>query len=41
MQTIAMGAQGLGLLVRLNWDRILFLATIWFCLGMSAYFYSL
>lgn len=41
MQTIQMGARGLGLLLKLNWDRILFIATIYFCLAASAYFYSL
>lgn len=41
MQTIQMGARGLGLLAKLNWDRILFVGTIYMCLLMSAYFYSL
>lgn len=41
MQLIQTGARGLGLLVRLNWDRILFVFTIYMCLALSAYFYSL
>jgi hypothetical protein len=41
MHTIQTGARGLGLLFQLNWDRILFVVTIYMCLAMSAYFYSL
>ena len=41
MQTIQTGARGLGLLFRLNWDRLLFVGTIYMCLVMAAYFYSL
>jgi len=41
MQTIQTGARGLGLLVRLNWDRILFVVTIYMCLALAVYFYSL
>ncbi|SDJ21500.1 hypothetical protein [Lutimaribacter saemankumensis] len=41
MQTIQTGARGLGLLVKLNWDRILFVGTIYICLVFATYLYSL
>ncbi len=41
MQAIQTGARGLTLLFRLNWDRILFVGTIYMCLIMAAFFYSL
>jgi hypothetical protein len=41
MQTINSGYRGLSLLVDLNWDRILYLATIAFALCAGAYFGSL
>ena len=41
MQTIAAGYQGLSLLVNLNWDRILYLATICGALMLGGYIGSL
>ncbi|MGO4917424.1 hypothetical protein [Pseudogemmobacter sp. W21_MBD1_M6] len=41
MQTIHSGYRGLSLLVDLNWDRILYLATIVFALCAGAFFGSL
>ncbi|WP_296420037.1 hypothetical protein [Pseudooctadecabacter sp.] len=37
MQTIAAGYQGVSLLVNLNWDRLLYLATIAVALGLGAF----
>ncbi len=37
MQTIKANTKGLGLLVHLNWDRILYVATILLALGAGAY----
>lgn len=37
VQTIVAGTKGLGLLVQLNWDRILYIATILLALGAGAY----
>lgn len=36
MQNIAKSTQGLGLLLSLNWDRLLFLATILMALSAGA-----
>jgi hypothetical protein len=41
MQTIENGYRGLTLLVDLNWDRLLYLATIAAALGAGAYIGSL
>ncbi|SDO70328.1 hypothetical protein SAMN05216196_10889 [Lutimaribacter pacificus] len=41
MQAIQTGARGLGLLVRLSWDRILFIGAIYICLAFASYLYSL
>jgi len=37
MQTIAAGYKGVSLLVNLNWDRLMYLATIGVALGLGAY----
>ncbi|MEM9707526.1 MAG: hypothetical protein AAF871_01940 [Pseudomonadota bacterium] len=37
MQMIATGYKGLTLLFDLNWDRILYVATLIFALGFGAY----
>lgn len=37
MQTINAGYRGLSLLLNLNWDRILYLATIFGALGLGAF----
>ncbi|MEJ6479246.1 MAG: hypothetical protein ACI86S_000174 [Paracoccaceae bacterium] len=37
MQTIASGYRGLSLLIDINWDRILYLATIVGALWVGAY----
>jgi len=37
MQTILRNTKGLGLLVHLNWDRILYIGTILLALGAGAY----
>ena len=41
MQTITSGYQGLSLLVNLNWDRILYLATIGGALMLGGFVGSL
>ena len=41
MQTIQNSARGLGLMLSLNWDRILYLATILLALGAGAVLPSL
>lgn len=41
MQTIAAGYKGVSLLVNLNWDRLLYLATIGVALGLGAYIGSM
>jgi len=41
MQTITAGYQGVSLLVNLNWDRLMYLATIVVALGMGAWVGSL
>jgi len=41
MQTIMETTRGLGFLVRLNSDRLLYLATIGFALGVAAFVGSL
>ncbi len=41
MQTITTGYRGLTLLVDLNWDRLLYLATIAAALGAGAFIGSL
>lgn len=41
MQAIQTGAQGLGLLMQLNWDRVLYVATIAFALAAGAFVGSL
>ena len=41
MHTIESGYRGLSLLVDLNWDRLLYLATIAAALGAGAYIGSL
>jgi hypothetical protein len=41
MQTITAGYRGLSLLVDLNWDRLLYIATIIVALGLGAYLGSL
>lgn len=41
MQTITAGYQSLGLLLNLNWDRILYLCTIFFALMFGAFIGSL
>jgi len=37
MQTLTQGYHGVSLLVNLNWDRMLYLATIAFALSAGAY----
>lgn len=37
MQAIMKNTKGLGLLVNLNWDRLLYLATILVALGAGAF----
>jgi len=37
MQTIQSGYQGLSLLFKLNWDRLLYILTIFFALWLGAY----
>ena len=41
MQTLTAGYQGVSLLVNLNWDRLLYLATIAFALGLGTWVGSL
>ncbi len=41
MEAIVENTKGLGLLVNLNWDRILYLATICVALGAGAFIGSL
>lgn len=41
MQTIAAGYKGVSLLVNLNWDRLIYLGTIIFALGLGAWVGSL
>lgn len=41
MQTIQQGYRGLGLILNLNWDRILYVFTIAFALFLGAYIGSL
>lgn len=41
MQILTEGAQGLGLVVRLNWDRALYLMTIGAALWLGAFVGSL
>jgi len=40
MQTLTAGYKGVSLLVNLNWDRLLYLATIAGALGLGAWFGS-
>ena len=37
MQTLTVGYRGVSLLVNLNWDRLLYLATIAFALCLGAW----
>ncbi len=37
MQIIVAGTRGLGLLVHLNWDRLIYIGTILLALGAGAY----
>lgn len=37
MQTITAGYQGVSLLLNLNWDRLIYLGTIVFALGLGAW----
>ncbi len=37
MQTITAGYNGVSLLVNLNWDRIIYLGTIAFALGLGGW----
>lgn len=37
MERIHIGSRGLGLLMALNWDRILYVATIAVALGVGAF----
>lgn len=37
MQTFMAGTRGFGLLVQLNWDRIIYIGTILLALGAGAY----
>ncbi|MGJ8616603.1 MAG: hypothetical protein ACSHWS_07150 [Sulfitobacter sp.] len=41
MQTIQSSYRGLSLLMQLNWDRVLYVATITFALAAGAYVGSL
>ncbi|MDA9207652.1 hypothetical protein N9O61_02070 [Octadecabacter sp.] len=41
MQTLTAGYHGVSLLVNLNWDRLLYLATIAFALGLGTWVGSL
>ena len=41
MQTIQSSYRGLGLLMELNWDRVLYVATIAFALAAGAFVGSL
>jgi len=41
MQTITAGYKGVSLLVNLNWDRILYLATIVVALGLGGWIGSI
>ena len=41
MQTITAGYRGVSLLIGLNWDRLLYLATIGFALTFGAWIGSL
>lgn len=41
MQTLQSGYRGVSLLLNLNWDRILYLATILFALMLGAFLGSL
>lgn len=37
MQTITAGYRGLSLLLNLNWDRLLYIATLFAALGFGAF----
>lgn len=37
MQTLAQGYRGLGVIMRLNWDRIIYTGTLIFALYAGAY----
>ena len=41
MQTIRQGYRGLGLLMSLNWDRVLYVCTLIFALMLGAFIGSL
>ncbi len=41
MQTIIEGTRGVGLLVQMNWDRLLYVCTILFALALGAWVGSL